>query len=368
MEAVFREIMNVLKRGETAALSTIVSSKGSLPMSKKAKMLVKQDGTFVGTVGGGCLEADVWAEAREVMHSGVPSLQKFILTEKHAGEEGLNCGGNVEIFTEPVCPGALNAIFGHVLRLQESRDTAALATLVTGGAEAAGKKLLVTSSGETFGTLGDPELDERVKNGADAVIRDDLLKVLSVERGDQPVRVFVEAIIPDPKLFLFGGGHVSKAIARIARTVGFRIVIIDDRPAFANAERFPEADEIVVDEFDGVVGKLPIDESSYLVAVTRGHQWDQPIIEQAVWTNAKYIGMIGSRRKVAIMWKKLEDQGVPRHLLERVHAPIGLDIHADTPEEIAVSIVGQLIQTRRARGKPAHTDEVLTREPAASKA
>jgi xanthine dehydrogenase accessory factor len=130
--------------------------------------------------------------------------------------------------------------------------------------------------------------------------------------------------------------------------------VIDDRPAFANAERFPEADELVVDEFEGIVEKLSIDPSSYLIAVTRGHQWDQPVIEQAVWTNAKYIGMIGSRRKIALMWKKLEDKGIPRHLLERVHAPIGVDIQADTPEEIAVSVVAQLIRVRRSGGKPTH--------------
>lgn len=360
MQDVFREIVRTLSQNESAALSTIVSSKGSLPMSKKAKMLVRRDGTFVGTVGGGCLEADVWAEARQVMETGIPTLQRFILTEKHAGDEGLNCGGNVEIFTEPVQPGALHPIFEAVDRLHETRSSALLATLVTGDARAVGRKLLITADGSIIGTLGDPALDERVRSETHEMIQEDVLKIFTVEQGETDARVFVEAIRPDPQLFLFGGGHVSKAIARIAKTVGFRLIVIDDRPAFANADRFPEADEVIVDEFEDVVSRLPIDESSYLVAVTRGHQWDQPIIEQAVWTRAKYIGMIGSRRKVALMWKKLEAKGVPRHLLDQVHAPIGLDIHADTPEEIAVSVVAQLIQARRSQGKPAHTVEVGT--------
>ncbi|MBI4553764.1 MAG: XdhC family protein [Candidatus Latescibacteria bacterium] len=368
MEAVFREVLNILGRGETAALSTIVSSKGSLPMSKKAKMLVRQDGTFVGTVGGGCLEADVWSEARQVMETGKPSLQRFILTEKHAGESGLNCGGNVEIFTEPICSGVLSDVLESVVRLQETRGTGVLATLVAGEEHAAGRKLLVTAAGETVGTLGDPALDERVCREADGIIREDLLKVFTVEQDTGEARVFVESILPDPQLFLFGAGHVSRAIARIAKTVGFRLIVIDDRPAFASPERFPDADQLIVDEFDGIVEKLPIDEQSYLVAVTRGHQWDQPIIAQAVWTRAKYIGMIGSRRKVALMWKHLEAQGIPRALLERVHAPIGLDINADTPDEIAVSIVAELINVRRARGKPGHTEEQMVSESAFSQA
>lgn len=363
MKAVFHEIVQVLSSGETAALSTIVSSKGSLPMSKKAKMLVRQDGTFVGTVGGGCLEADVWAEARQVMETGIPTLQRFILTEKHAGDEGLNCGGSVEIFTEPIQPGALHPVFEEINRLHETRGAALLATLVTGDARSVGHKLLIAADGHTVGTLGDPALDERFKGEMDRFVRDDVLEISSAQQGTCEVRIFIESILPDPQLFLFGGGHVSRAIARIATTVGFRLIVIDDRPAFANAERFPEADEVIVDDFEGIVDKLSIDDSSYLIAVTRGHQWDQHVIEQAVWTNAKYVGMIGSRRKVALMWKKLEAKGIPHHLLERIHAPIGLDIHADTPEEIAVSVMGELIQVRRSRGKPAHTAETAVSDP-----
>lgn len=355
MKEVFDEIIQVLSRGEKAALSTIVSSKGSLPMSKKAKMLVKQDGTFVGTVGGGCLEADVWAEARQVMDQGVSTLQRFILTEKHAGDEGLNCGGDVEIFTEPVQAGVMHEVFEAVKHLHDTRGSALLATLVTGDSQIRGHKMLVTESDQVTGTLGDPELDHRVQQEMGTVINEDLLKVFTVDHQGTEVRVFVEAIRPSPQLILFGGGHVSKAIAQIAKTVGFRIVIVDDRPAFANHDRFPEADECIVGEFDRVVEKLSIDRSSYLVAVTRGHQWDQPIIEQIVWTDAGYIGMIGSRRKIALMWKKLEAKGIPRQLLDQVHAPIGLDIYADTPEEIAVSVMAELIQVRRSGGKPAHT-------------
>ncbi len=354
MKEVFDEVLEVLSRGEQAALSTIVSSKGSLPMSKKAKMLVKRDGTFTGTVGGGCLEADVWSEAREVMERSLPRLQHFILTEKHAGDEGLNCGGNVEIFTEPINAGPMQEVFEAISRLHDSRGVGLLATLVSGQSGTEGSKLLITESGETIGTLGDPALDDRVRLDSDIEITENLLRVVNMDHEGAEIRVFMESIWPAPQLFLFGGGHVARAIARIADSVGFRIIVVDDRPAFANHERFPEADSVVVDAFDEVVGKLPIDGSSYLIAVTRGHQWDQPVIEQAVWTDAAYIGMIGSRRKIALMWKNLEGKGVPRHLLDQVHAPIGVEIQADTPEEIAVSIMAELIEFRRSGGKPAH--------------
>ncbi|MGA1198154.1 MAG: XdhC family protein, partial [Candidatus Latescibacterota bacterium] len=181
-----------------------------------------------------------------------------------------------------------------------------------------------------------------------------LLKVIDLQVAGQVQKIFLESICPEPTLYLFGGGHVSYAIAQIAHTVGFRIIVIDDRPMFANRERFPMASETLTLDMDTAFEHLVIDELSYIVAVTRGHQHDKPIIRQAVKTKAAYIGMIGSRRKTALMWKDLEGEGLDRRLLEAVHAPIGLDIGADTPEEIAVSVVSELIQVRRQKGKPVH--------------
>ena len=183
-------------------------------------------------------------------------------------------------------------------------------------------------------------------------IPESLLKVIKI--GSEPVVVFLESICPEPTLFLFGGGHVSFAIAQIAHSVGFRIVVIDDRPMFANKERFPMASETLTLEMETAFDHLVIDDLSYVVAVTRGHQHDKPVIEQAIKTQAAYVGMIGSRRKIALMWREFEAKGIPREKLDAVHAPIGLDIGADTPEEIAVSIVSELIQVRRSQGKPIH--------------
>ena len=358
MKDVFEEALRLMSAGEPAALSTIVSSKGSLPMSKKAKMLVQEDGTIVGTVGGGCLEADVWSEARDVMESGRSTLQTFILTEEHAGADGLNCGGNVEVFTEPVVSGISEEIFREISAVRAERASAVLATLVSADAEGGSAlKLLVREDGSCVGSLGEEALNEVVRDDIREMesIPEDLLKVIDVEDpAEEPTRIFLESICPEPTLYLFGGGHVSFAIARIAATVGFRIVIVDDRPMFANKERFPMADETLVLDMESAFEHLVIDDLAYVCAVTRGHQFDKPVVEQAIKTDAAYVGMLGSRRKVALMWKEFEAKGISRELLDRIHAPIGLDIGSDNPEEIAVSVVGELIRVRRSGGKPAH--------------
>ncbi len=357
MKDVFEEALKLMAAGETAALSTIVASKGSLPMSKKAKMLVRTDGEIIGTVGGGCLEADVWAEARDVMEAGESSLQKFVLTEKHAGDSGLNCGGNVEIFTEPLEKTDAEEMFKEIARIRKARESAVLATRISSG-EASASKMLIREDGTTMGSLGDPEVESIVRATLDELgrISEDLLEVLDggEDSGGEPQRVFLESICPDPTLYLLGGGHVSFAIARIAATVGFRIVVVDDRPMFANKERFPMADETLTLDLESAFKELKIDDLSYLCAVTRGHQHDKPIVRQAVGTEAAYIGMIGSRRKIALMWQELAAEGIPDEQLDRVHAPIGLAIGADNPEEIAISVVAELVHTRRSKGKPSH--------------
>jgi xanthine dehydrogenase accessory factor len=362
MNDVFAEILRLKQQGRRAALCTIISSKGSLPMSGKAKMLVGEDGTMVGTVGGGCLEADVWAEAQRVLKKDISKIASFILTEQHAGESGLNCGGKVEIFIEPVVPARMEAVFEEIARIRAQGEKGAIASVISSRIPPAMKdkaKLVLRADGTVVGRLGEGGfIEEYVRQKAEDVMREDYLTVLQFEVGEDDAQrwgleprdtldVFVEPIVAIPTLYLFGGGHVSLQIAKIATMVGFKTVVIDDRPAFANKERFPMADATLVEDLTTVFERLNIDDQSYIVAVTRGHQHDEPVVEQAIRTSARYIGMIGSKRKITRMWKKLIERGADRDRLAQVHAPIGLEIGADTPEEIAVSIVAQLIQARR---------------------
>jgi xanthine dehydrogenase accessory factor len=257
----FEEIVRLRREGKRAALATIVHTNGSIPSYESSRMLVREDGSIAGTVGGGCVEAEVWAAAKEVIRAEAPRKMTFNLNNEASYDNGLICGGTLEIFVEP--------------------------------------------------------------------------------------------ILPQPMLYIFGGGHVSMALAQAAHAAGFAIGVIDDRESFANAERFPMAGEIYTN-YEDALAKLKPNASSYLVIVTRGHRDDMRVLAWAVGTPARYIGMIGSKRKVLSIYKALEKDGIPAEKFERVHAPMGLDIGALTPEEIAISISAELIGIRRNAAGLAH--------------
>ena len=351
MKEILEEIIDLIRRDERGAVASIVSASGSLPMSRRSKMLTMPDGAQRGTVGGGCLEADVHAMSRKVIGSGEAAWQRFTLTESMAGAEGLNCGGTVEILIEPVggLHGVAHAeIYRRTLAALRTKEETVLATVVSAapGALILGKGLVGWKGLRIgWGRLGgDESLTQLAVEEGLAILGQDRAVVITAPGGE---RILLETVSAPPTLYLFGGGHVSLAVARVARTAGFRVVVVDDRPAFANKERFPEADETLVLPMETALSHLPIDRTAFIVAVTRGHQHDEPVIEQAIRTPACYIGMIGSRRKVAILWERLKARGATQEDLDRVHAPIGLSIGADTPGEIAVSIVAQLISVRR---------------------
>jgi xanthine dehydrogenase accessory factor len=255
MNDIYQEIVRVKAEGEEAALVTVVSASGSTPREEGAKMLVSPDGSILGTIGGGSLEAQIIKEAVKVIKQGKPRRLHRSLAAKEAGEVGMICGGELEVFIEP--------------------------------------------------------------------------------------------ILTTPALYVFGGGHIALSLARMGKLVGFNITVIDDRAEFAHAERFPEADVILAEDFTRSFPKLKIDKLSYIVIVTHGHQHDEVVLEWAVGTPARYIGMIGSKTKNETIFAHLLARGISREQLDRVHAPIGLEIEAQTPEEIAVSILAELIKVRR---------------------
>ncbi|HKY31725.1 MAG TPA: XdhC family protein [Candidatus Polarisedimenticolia bacterium] len=355
MKEILERMVLLLSRGETVAVATILSASGSLPMSRRSKMLIAQDGSAAGTVGGGCLEAEVHALARTAIRTRRPGLRRFTLTEAEAGAEGLNCGGTAEILIEPMEGAGALALHAAALEAIGRRDETVLATLLAGcrsETPSVEGKALVGWKGLRLGwgslaDAGSPGAAAAVEEAL-SLLGSDRAAVLELDRSSER-RLFLETVSAPPTLYLFGGGHVALAVARVARTAGFRVVVIDDRPDFANRERFPEADAALVLPLQSAFEHLAIGPEDHVVAVTRGHQHDEPVIEQALRTKAAYIGMIGSRRKVAILWRRLEARGVSRQELQRVHAPIGLPIGADTPGEIAVSIVAQMVQVRRER-------------------
>jgi xanthine dehydrogenase accessory factor len=252
---VYEELVRLRQLGQKCALATIVEVRGSIPSYESAKLLVREDGSMIGTIGGGCVEAEVWNAAREVIETEKPRRLSFNLGQDAAYDNGLICGGQLDVFVDPV--------------------------------------------------------------------------------------------LPVPHAYIFGAGHISKSLSKVATLAGFATVIIDNRESFANRERFPEAQEVHAAEYEEVFPKLPITENSYVIIVTRGHRDDMRVLKLAIGAPARYIAMIGSRRKVLNVVRELEKEGLGRAAFERIYAPMGLDIGAISPEEIAISVAAEMIAVRR---------------------
>jgi len=255
MRDVLEAALRAEAAGDEAAMVTVVATEGSTPQKAGARMLVRADGTIVGTIGGGCLEAEMAWRAREAITARRAKLVAYDLTPDQAGDDGLVCGGRMQVFIEPI-----------------------------------------------EGT---------------------------------------------PCLCLFGAGHVAQPLARLAKACGFRVEVSDDRIKFANAERFPDADRIVVDDVAAAAEKMSLGPSSYAVIVTRGHKGDGEALRAVVGRGLRFVGLLGSRPKVVHIFAALRDEGVPTDELARIHAPSGIEIGAVTPEEIAVSILAEMIAVRR---------------------
>ena len=354
MEDIYTEIVKALRGKEKLALATLITRVGSAPRAVGAKYLIKGDGTSFGSIGGGCVEAEVWQEAQSVIEKGKGGVLRFNLTAEQLASGGMICGGNIDIFVEPLREEFLS-IYQEVAKIKQKGGSAILATAISvddAPPKEEGSKTLIKTSGERLGSLLASEtLDRRILRESESLFRENRPTIIAMDSGEEglpwkKMEVLLEPIRSEPTVYLFGGGHISQQVAPLAKGVHFRVVVIDDREMFANRERFPEADEIIVSEFEKSFDRLNIDDSSYLVIVTRGHLYDGFVLEQAVKTSARYIGMIGSKKKILTLYKNLMEKGVPREILDRVCAPIGMDINSETPEEIAVSIVAQLIKVR----------------------
>jgi xanthine dehydrogenase accessory factor len=354
MQDIYSEIVQALEKKEKLALATLITRMGSAPRGVGANYLIKEDGSSLGSIGGGCVEAEVWQGAKEVMKKGKGGVLHFELTSEQLAEGGLICGGNIDIFLEPLKEAFLN-IYQEVVRLKQKGGSAILATLISvDGAFPKGEssKVLIKVSGEKIGSLlNGEELEQRILKEGEASLREKKPRVIVIGSGREDglwkkMEILLEPISSEPTVYIFGGGHISQQLSPLAKRVHFKVVVIDDREMFANRERFPEADEVVVSEFAKCFDGLDIDPSSYIVIVTRGHLYDGSVLEQAVKTNARYIGMIGSKKKIRTLYQNLIEKGVLKETLDRVHAPIGIDISSETPEEIAVSIVAELIKVR----------------------
>jgi xanthine dehydrogenase accessory factor len=367
MEQLFQQLLILLDRGEKASLSTVLDHSGSIPSPANAKLLVSANGSSWGTIGGGKLEAEVYQAAKKAVAEECPKVSRFVLSSLDAGGEGMLCGGQATIYTEVVFPVPdEKEIFHTAIQALKSSHPVALATAVLSGISGKARsdlRMLFDRERVLAGSLLLPEWSEKVRGAAAALFDNEDPLYLELEgkpEGFPYLEGFlVEFLYPAPTLVIFGGGHIAVPLCRIGSMCGFRVMVVDDRPEFADPSRFPEAARTIVSDFKEVFDRLDIGPGHYLVSVTRGHMADRIVIRKAVELPAAYIGMIGSRRKIKLLWKDLEREGVDPEKLSRVHAPIGLDIQAETPEEIAVSIMAEIIMTRRSR-KPVIKKEIIS--------
>ena len=348
MESVFKAAVQELDDSNPMVVATVVRTSGSTPQKSGAKLLVREDGSGVGTLGGGCVEGDIWFAAQELLkRGGDAELRDYQLNEDLAAQDGLVCGGTMYFLIDPVRGNDPYRDFAaQAVDAYAGGSPMAIVNVTAAPSDSkvvVGAKMLVRENGDTQGGLGDEVLEAMTVAKARDLMAMGKNDYLYLKGG---VECYIEAYTTPPTLVLVGGGHVSKAIAPIAKSVGFRIFVFDDREQFANAERFPEADITMVGDYRDGFDKLPVNANSFVVVASRGHQFDDAAVSGALRTPASYVGLLGSKRKTILIFEELLRNGFDADELRRINAPIGLDIGGRTPEEIALSVMSEIVAFR----------------------
>jgi xanthine dehydrogenase accessory factor len=348
MRDVLEQVEGWLGRGRKVALGTVVSTWGSAPRGVGSRMAVSDDGGLAGSVSGGCVETSVVEAAREVLKGAPPRLLRFGVADDTAWAVGLACGGTIEVFVEVPAPEA----FGAVCEALSRDEPCALATVIAGPKEAVGRELFVTSRGPGPGSLEEPLRHEALQAAQGALAAG---RAARVRVGDADL--FVDVLLPLPTLVLVGGVHIAVALVSLARTLGFRTVVVDPRVAFANRERFPHADRLETAWPDEALQGLGLNPSTAVAVLTHDPKLDDPALRTALPSAAFYVGALGSPRTQAKRRKRLLEAGLTEAQLERLHAPIGLDLGGRSPEEIALAVMAEIVAARHGRGGPRAADE-----------
>ncbi len=352
MKEVFEEATNQLNEKHPLVIATVVRTKGSTPQKPGAKLLVRNDGSGVGTLGGGCVEGDIWYAAKQLMKNrGSAETIGYELNEEIAAQDGLVCGGTMFFLVDPIYEKGQEALFlDEINSAYLGGEPVALASLVKTAPDIDAKlagKLLIRADGSVEGTLGADNLNsEAIKYGIELMAYGNSKYV----RSETGAEYFVEGYTTPPRIILCGGGHVSRAIYTFAVNLGFNLTVIDDREEFANNTRFPLGDVVVAENSAEGFRSVEINKNTFIVIATRGHRYDHVSLEAALNTSASYIGLLGSKRKTILIYEELLSKGVSIDRIKDVRAPIGLDINARTPEEIAISIMAEILMIRNGGG------------------
>ena len=330
MKELAADIARWRARGERFAVATVVGARRSAPRPVGSKLLVSETGEIAGSVSGGCVESDVFGEAREVLASLEPRLLSYGISDELAATVGLSCGGEIDVFVEE------SPLVERILEVAERNDRAVHLTVIDGpriGAEA-----LVFDGGEVVGDAGLAPLADGLQGGKS--------KVIDLDDGG---RAFAEVYGPPPRLLAFGAIDTAESLCAAAKLLGWRTVVVDARARFATPERLPSADEIVVGWPDDVLPGLSPGPDDAIVVLTHEERFDVPALQGALASDAFYIGALGSRIAQASRRERLLEAGVPAEALERLHGPAGLDLGAESPAETAVSILTEIMAARAGR-------------------
>lgn len=340
MKELFLDLDRWQSQAEDIAIATLVRVRGSAPRGAGARLILTRSGKMAGSVSGGCVESDVYTRARQVMDSGQPEVAHYGIADGLGPEIGLSCGGSIDVLIEPFAATAP----WHALRQAIERDRPAALAVALTPANLLGRALVVLEDGASIGSI-DGQIDTRVV----ATVRR-----LQPEAGTTTCTVgestiFVEAFAPQPHLYIVGATHTAVALCRMACGLGFRVTVIDPRQVYATPERFPEAAEIRCAWPEHALTASELDAYAYLVTLTHDRKFDLPALSQALRSEARYVGAMGSRSTTAKRAEELQRQGFTDADLARLHAPIGLDLGARTPEEIAVAILAEMVAVRHGR-------------------
>ena len=358
MNVVFDEILRAAQESSRAALATVIATEGTAPRKEGAKMLVMEDMTLTGAVTiGGCVDAQVIEAAARVISAGVPQVLRLDLGEEDALEIGLTCAGALRILVEPVSmdPGIATGI-KHLLN---SGAPFACMTVIRSSLPAVqpSTKAVLSPTGDLCGSLGDERLDRAVSHVAKELLSRGTSRAVQLDREftsvnaseHAAVEVFIDIAGGNPDLYIFGAGQVAVPMAKLAAEVGFRVHVIDTRPLFANRERFPTASEVVVGFPGEIAQEREFTQLSFGVVLTHTAAHDLPVLEVLLRSDIRYIGVLGSSRRAAALACKLRERGFTERDITRLHIPVGLDIGAESAEQMAVAVVAELLMVRSGR-------------------
>lgn len=338
MRDILPDLDRWLDEHKSIALATVIQTWGSSPRRAGAKMGITPDGNITGSVSGGCVEGAVYESGVDVLKSNRPQLLHFGVADETAWEVGLACGGSIDIFVKPLDEELFNAL--RSVLMQEK--SAVLLTVVRGSNEMLGRQLLVEENGNIKGSLSD-ELDQQaIPLARETLAQGESRRAMLTE----DVEVFLEAILPPPTLIAVGGVHITIALVTLAKTLGYRTIVIDPRSAFGNEERFPNVDRLIQRWPDEAFQEIPLTRSTAVAMLTHDPKLDDPALKIALPSPAFYVGALGSKSTQAKRRQRLLEDGLTQEHLERLHGPIGLEINAGTPEEIAISIMAEIVAAR----------------------